>query len=106
MIQLIYGHCLEYLIPNCVLCHIEPLEFITPCGIFTHPNQLDSSEARILPCIFCKTFCLPKIVLKIRIMWLQNINNIAENVVLTNNNKIRICWFCHTILFIGYAQRP
>ena len=106
MVQLVICHGVRHFIPSSAFWHIQAFEAVLPSGILAHPDKLNTTYARVLPCVFCKSLCFTQIIFKLRIMRLQNIYHISKNIILPNDDKIRKCRFEFVIDFIRYAKRP
>ena len=94
------------LIADCRPVHIQPLKLILSERILAHANELNSSNSRILACIFSKTFGLPKVILEIGTMRLKNINHISDTLISSYDDEVRIGRFDFSIDFIRDTKSP
>ena len=106
MIQLISVDCMGNFISDCRSVHIQPLELILSDCILAHADELNSSNTRILACVFSKAFSLAKVIFKIWAMRLKDINYIPNTLISPHGNEVRIGRLDFSIDFIRNAECP
>ena len=106
MIQLISVDCVGNFIPDCRPVHIQPLKLILSNCILAHADELNSSNSRILACVFSKALSLAKVIFKIWTVRLKDINYIPNTLISSYDNEVRISRLDFSIDFIRNSECP
>ena len=106
MIEFVCIYCMRDFITNSCFRHIQPLKLILSDCILAHADELNSSNSRILACVFSKALSLAKVIFKIWAVRLKDINYIPNTLISSYDNEVRISRLDFSIDFIRNAECP